>query len=328
MTASPSRLTALILLVCAAAQVFVAAAPADAPAHAALPPTQAPRLSGLGVQVGNDTDVARAVPRLRELGVTWVRLWANVDWRAPAEPVSGVFDRARALHAAGFRVIVVLSAHLTDAAPPAYADVKAWCDWAQTRPGLAEAVDVWEILNELNVIEDGRKKYWIGGPDDYVREVLRAAWDSFAPRGELVLGGSFTAYQRDNRIDTSVTRAYLAAGYLNYCHYAGTHPYTRTAEEMRAHFAEVRALYGAKPVIISEWNFKQQRDAAEWARMLDAVRPELAAQTELLCFYRFLATPLEGGWPGLCANDETYTPVEPWFSLFRGWARSAPPTAR
>jgi len=291
--------------------VFVVAACSSVGVRLPPQPGQ-PAAEFYGMHIGNDTEIAIAVPVLRDLGVRWTRVWVDVDWQQKVEPPA--FQAAKDLKAAGFKVIMVFN----QAQVPAYEQVKAYFDWAQTVPGLLEAVDVWEILNELNL-----PRYWQGTPEEYVNQVLRGAWDALHPSGEQILGGSFTAYQRQNRrLGTNVTRNYLAAGYLNYVDYAGSHPYTKTVREMKQHIAEVKKLYGSTPIILSEWNFKQQPQLDAWAAMLDEARPYLRDRVVTACYYRLLGFDQEGGWPGIvAASQNSYTPVEPFYSLYRSWPK-------
>lgn len=291
--------------------VFMVTACSSAGLHWPQQPIR-PAAEFYGMHIGNDTEIEPAVPILRELGVRWTRVWVDVDWQQKVE--SPAFQTARDLKAAGFQVIMVFN----QARVPTYEQVTAYFEWAQTVPGLAEAVDVWEILNELNL-----PRYWQGTAEEYVNQVLRPAWDALHPSGELILGGSFTAYQRQNRrLGTNATRNYLAAGYLNYVDYAGSHPYTKTVREMKQHFAEIQKLYGSKPIILSEWNFKQQPQEDKWAAMLDAARSYLRDRVVTACYYRFIGFDQEGGWPGIvAANKNSYTPVEPFYSLYRSWPK-------
>jgi hypothetical protein len=274
-------------------------------------PTAAPQ-EFYGMHIGNDTNVARAIPVLQDLGVRWTRLWVDVDWNQ--RNVHPAFQKARDLKAAGFKVIMVFN----QAKVPAYSTVKDYFDWVQTLPDLSEAVDVWEILNELNL-----SRYWAGTADQYVKNVLKAAWDSLHPTGELVLGGSFTAYQRQNRyLGTEVTRDYIRAGYLNYIDYAGSHPYTKTVREMEEHLAALQKHYGSKPMILSEWNFKQQPQHQSWAAMLKEVRPFVSDRVVTACYYRLVGFDQEGGWPGIVEQSKSsYTPVEPFYSLYKSWPK-------
>ncbi|WP_310393776.1 hypothetical protein [Hymenobacter sp.] len=305
----PRRLIALLVLFSLAA----------ARPGAAQQPSGAGRY---GMHVGNDTDVAAAIPVLRDLGVEWVRLWADVEYAKRQEHTPS-FERARAFKKAGFRVILLVSSNARDGAePPRYEDVKAYFDWAQAAPGMKEAVDVWEISNELNL-----RKYWKYTPAQYVDNVLKAAWYSLHAGGETVLGGSFTAWQND-KISTEVTRQYVEAGYLKYCDYAGLHPYANTLADVQKVTEEALRLYGSKPVIFGEWNYKEdpfRNDWNQWARMLTEAKSYFDTQPRIkvICLYRLIQTPREGGWPGFVKNGTPYAPQQPFYDTLRSWRAAA-----
>jgi len=269
-----------------------------------------------GMHVGFDAYPPKAIPALNDLGVKWVRVWTNVDWGKKAETDS--FQMARDFKEAGFKVVMVFQ----QSKVPTYEVVKDYFDWAQAAPGMKQSIDVWEILNELNV-----KKYWSGTyPGQYVNNVLKPAWDSLHPQGEKVLGGAFTAYQDggNTKLGTSFSQAYVEAGYLNYVDYVGSHPYTKTIPELKTHLQEVKEIYGDKPILVTEWNFKPQSDEETWTAMLDEVRPYLQERVDAAFYYRLLASR-DGLWPGVVSsesNSDSYRPVEPFYSMYKGWTKS------
>lgn len=264
-----------------------------------------------GMHIGNDTDVAKAIPVLKDLGVQWTRVWVDTDWSLQEH---SAFEKAKALKAAGFNTIV----EFNQAKVPTPEQVKAYFDWAQTVPGLSEAIDVWEILNELNV-----PRYWRGNPQEYVNNVLKPAWDSLHPRGEKVLGAAFTAWQNGDW-GTGITQRYVEAGYLNYVDYAGTHPYTNTVKQLREYMKAIAKVYGSKPMIISEWNFKAQKNPKAWAKLLDQARPILQDRVFTACYYRFIGFNKEGGWPGIVSKNKqgNYTAKQPFYDLYKRWPKA------
>lgn len=269
-----------------------------------------------GVHCGNDTDVEKAIPVLRDLGGRWVRLWCNVHWDERTEHRS--FQAARDFKKAGFQVILLLNHHGGDQPLPDYATVRRYCDWIQAVDGMRQAVDVWEICNELNL-----PKYWPGAPQQYVEQVLKAAWDSFHARGELVLGGSFTAWQ-EGEYGVSVTAEYVDAGYNNYCDFAGFHPYTDRPRAMADVMHRAADLFADKPIIVTEWNLKQTRDLMEWASRLDESRRLMAENDRIrtICHYRLVGFSSEGGWPGLVtATQDGYVPKQPFYDLYKTWPK-------
>lgn len=267
-----------------------------------------------GMHVGFDAYPPKAIPVLKDLGVKWVRVWTNVDWSQQEETDS--FQLARDLKEAGFKVVMCFQQDQV----PTYKAVKAYFDWAQTVDGMKAAVDVWEILNELNV-----KKYWSGTATDYVSRVLKPAWDSLHPQGEQVLGGAFTAYQDggNTKLGTSFSQDYVEAGYLDYVDYVGSHPYTETIPELKTHLQQVKAIYGSKPILATEWNFKPQSNDETWKAMLDEVRPYLAEQVDVAFYYRLLASR-DGLWPGVVRSESdsaSYPPVEPFYTMYKAWTK-------
>lgn len=272
-----------------------------------------------GVHCGSDTKVERSIPALREMGARSVRLWADVDWTTFKE--HGSFARARRYKEAGFHVTLLIQ----DKDVPTYEEAKAYFDWAQAQPGMREAVDFWEVINEPNVLVNGPDdpaggpptkvgKYWLGTPEEYVDRVLRAAWDSLSPAGETVVGAGTSAYQDNGKLSNSYNQRLKDAGYLNYLHYANAHPYVRTIPELEEHLAGVRAIYGDVPMVATEWNLKPQPSPEAWAAALDLALPMMAAEFDMIGYYRLLPTKREGGWPGLLTHD--YEPGGPIYDAY------------
>lgn len=285
--------------------------PTTAPPTTTTPPVSLANNDFYGMHMGFGFDAQRSVPGLKALGVKWVRVWININWSDRSEPAQ--FQLVRDLSTAGFKTIVLFS----QVKVPTYAEVKDYFDWAQST-GIGQFIDVWEILNELNLTQ-----YWQGGPTDYVEQVLKPAYASLHSQGEMVLGGSVTAWQK--RADgsfgwgTTVTQQYVAAGYLDYVDFAGSHPYTNTVDEMKTHIDAVKAAYGSKPIILSEWNFKQKSDLNAWKAQLDAARPYIAERVKIAVHYRYLQISSNGGWPGIVTQD--FRPSEPFYSMYLAWPK-------
>ena len=272
-----------------------------------------------GMHCGGDTDVEKAVPFLRDMGVKWVRLWYDVfDWSDPTKNTTGgAFQKAIDFKKQGFNVIVEFNQHDTQNKVPTYQQVKAFFDWAQSVPEVKDSIDVWEILNELNL-----SKYWEGTPEQYVDQVLKASWDSLHPNGEKVLGGSWTAWQ-NNTYGTEITAQYINAGYLNYCDYAGFHPYTDNLSNMQKVMTQAITLFNGKPIIITEWNFKQMSNHSNWAASLSSARAWLYGKVHYAMYYRFLGMSGEGGWPGVVQADAqgNYGAAPVFYDMFRNWPK-------
>lgn len=265
-----------------------------------------------GVHAGVDTNTTRADAPLKNLGIPEVRLWADINWDRFDQETA--FAQARDLKAKGYRVTVVFNTSTV----PTYAQARAYFDWAQRQPGLKGAIDRWEILNEVNL-----SRYWKGTPQEYVNNVLKAAWDSLAPNGELVVGASTTTWQADasGRYSTShhYNQALKDAGYLNYLHYANVHPYTNNAATMKSWLDKVSLIYAGKPILATEFNFKAMSDHTLWGRSLEEVYPTALAKLKGVYFYRLLQSASEGGWPGLLKTD--YTPQNVFFNVWKDLSR-------
>jgi hypothetical protein len=261
-----------------------------------------------GVYVGYETNVEIAVPLLQAANLNTVRLWADIDWNQHTQPIA--FQQAGEFKARGFHVILLLQ----NKNVPSYEQAKAYFDWVQRVPGLKDAVDQWEILNEINL-----KKYWLGTPKEYVQNVLQAAWDSLAPTGEIVIGASTTTWQVDAKsilgINTSYNQALREAGYLKYVHFANIHPYAYTVNDMKKYITEVRTIYDNKPILATEWNFKRMDNWDSWVHAINEIYPFLRANLAGVYYYRLLQSPSEGGWPGLA--KPSYQPQQPFYQAWK-----------
>lgn len=284
-----------------------------------------------GLHVGTDTKVSQSVNSFDDLGVKWVRVFANINsWKSPSSQTA--FQQAIDLKAAGYKVILELNA-LNGIVPPDYDTARMYWEWLMARPGLKDAVDVYEILNELNL-----SKYWKGTPQQYVDWVLKSAWDVIhTTHGEKILAGSFTANQ-GTWAGTEVTEAYINAGYLSYCDYAGVHPYLENVNDTRNFIDAHIALYGSKPIIITEWNFKPGTSTTSpntnYANNLSLVRDFMYTKPTIktVCFYRHLYPTTEGEYSGLQWSGTGYPPYLPFYNMYKCWPMStnsganAPPT--
>lgn len=283
-----------------------------------------------GVTVGYDVPPDTAVPLLRQLGVQTVRLWAAMDYaRLDPKSIHGpdVFAQARAFKRAGFSVILLIQ----NPAPAPYATVKRFFDWAVAQRGpapndrpLKDSVDAWEILNELNLQE-----YWTGTAEQYVQGVQRAAWDVLSAQGEVVIGGSFTAWQQqgtgraawaDTPERAAVARQYVEAGYLRYCHFAGVHPYTDTPQRMAAVLDAHSSIFQSKPLLLTEWNLKTRSDPASQASAMSEALPMVRQRAVTACFYRLTQT--KGYWGLTTLAKGQMSPSEPFFTAYQGWAKA------
>lgn len=276
-----------------------------------------------GLHLGTDTDVNKSLKSLSDMGIYWTRIWLDIkNWADPTKDNhSGTVSRALALHNAGYKVCLNLNAN-AGVVPESYEQAKAYFEYLFNIPGLKDAVDMWEIHNELNLFND----YWKGTPEEYVNRSLKAGWDVFHPAGEWVLGGSFTLGQGTFG-GTDVTEAYVNAGYLNYCDFAGTHPYATSFSELKTHVNKILELYGNKPVFISEWNYKSPSAASAnsttWANNIELAMDYFYNTPQItgVCYYRLLDGGDKVYWPGVIFSG-TYKPVLPYYNMYKSFPKT------
>jgi len=117
-----------------------------------------------------------------------------------------------------------------------------------------------------------------------------------------------------------VTKAYLNNGYLNYCDYAGMHPYHETASGQRDFMTQVKSLFGTKPVIVSEWGLKPANySVTTYTQAMDANRSFMYNNVYTACYYRF--TP--GNKWLVSSLSSGYTPVEPAYTTYKNWPKAS-----
>lgn len=290
-----------------------------------------------GMVVGPQVDVARAIPKLGALGVNTVRLRMDVkDWGRPAANTGspaydGALQQAPALEQQGFRV--VLQVNSEGGAMPSYGRAKALFEWLLKRPG-ASSVDVVEVLGPVTeqaanadafsttLTRARQAQRYVDGP-------LRAAWDVVhRDARKKVLGGAFTPWQQatDGRSagawTLAVTKAYVDAGYLDRVDYAGFHPDLPTATAQRDWVRRAAALFGTKPIWVSEWQLTRSAFPDDGS-YVDAMGASAVALHEMLgtaCYSGF--TQEEGVVPVTQGGFGGYRENDPAFEAYRDWPKS------
>ncbi len=290
-----------------------------------------------GMHLSYADNTSAAIPKLHDLGVRWVRVWFNVhDWNTPSNNSGNALTQAVSLKNQGFKVI--FHVNTLNGTVPTYAQAVGVFDWLKTRSGLLAAVDVWEIFNELNNVEYWNPANPADGPALYVNGALKAAWDTFAVPSngqEEILGASWTAWQR-NTSWTSTSRSWNTwetkqymdyrnssnKGYLDYCHYAGFHPYTDTVSQQRTIMTSALGLFGNKPCIVSEWGFKVNgKTATQYIALLNDNRQWMYDHVLTACYYRFSPG---NGWPGVCTySSPNYVENQPVYDTYKNWPKAA-----
>jgi hypothetical protein len=233
--------------------------------------------------------------RLRDEQLTWNNRWAGRP----------VWDAAKQYHNAGFKVIML---ETSTTAPSSYSQAKGFFSWIAGQSGLKNAVDYWEIQNEVDL-----SKYYSesGNMSGYVSKLLKGAWDALHPLGEKVIGGS--------PIFTATISKLLSAGYNNYCDLANFHFYSSSVDGLNSEIRQVKRSFGSKPLTSTEWNFQFLNvDAATWGNMLRQVESTVEANLVMPAYYRLVYKAESGngaGKGGLLNTD--YSRRTPLYDAFK-----------
>ena len=290
-----------------------------------------------GMVVGPQVDVERAIPKLGALGVNTVRLRMDVkDWGRPeantgSPAYDGALQQAPALDDQGFRV--VLQVNSEGGAMPSYRLARAFFEWLMKRPG-ASAVDVVEVLGPVtdqaaNADAFSTRLTRAQQAQRYVDGPLKAAWDIVhRDARRKVLGGAFTPWQQaaDRRNvgawTLAVTQAYVRAGYLDRVDYAGFHPDQPTAAAQQAWVRRAAALFGEKPIWVSEWQLTRSAfpDDGAYVEAMGASAVALHGTVGTACYSGF--TEEEGVVPVTQGGLGGYREDDPAFRAYRDWPKS------
>jgi hypothetical protein len=268
--------------------------------------------------------------------VNTVRLRMSVkDWADPAANTGsaeydGALAQAPKLDDKGFRIVLQVDSE--GGAMPSYPRAKAVFSWLMSRPG-AKSVDVVEVLGPVTdtasdadafsttLTRAQQAKRYVDGP-------LKAAWEVVhRDHHKKVLGGAFTPFQQaaDGRAagsgNLSVTQAYIKAGYLNRVDYAGFHPDQSTAALQEAWVKKAAALFGRKPVWVSEWQLNRQAYPNDGAYLnaMGQTLTTLRGRVGVACYSGF--TEQEGVVPVTQGGLGGYREDDPAFSTYRDWPK-------
>ena len=126
------------------------------------------------------------------------------------------------------------------------------------------------------------------------------------PRGRPELGSGLCAQLMVN------------AGYLNYCDYAGMHPYGYSVSEVIERATEAAKIYGSKPLILSEWNVRGATSPAQWVSELEQIAPALKKVSDEAFYFCLMKCDTMAGPGGLITP--TFTPNGPFFDWYQSAA--------
>jgi hypothetical protein len=258
-----------------------------------------------GMAIAGSTDMNKMIGALRDLGVQRVRIGYSTSSYDNRGANQWAIDRAIAFKNAGFQVMMfVLSPKDTQQVPDP-SKVKAYFQWLVQRPGLRDAVDLWQIGNEPNIT-----KYWKGTLPQYVNNLLKPASEALRAAGQKVVGAGPTW-------DINAAKALVAAGYNNYVDYAAFHPYGNTPEQVRDRAKGAKEAYGNKPMIITEWNIRNTPNKTEWADKVKNTRNLLKPYAEFAFYYALTVTNSMAGPAGLIYDSGAKN--QPFYDVARQW---------
>jgi hypothetical protein len=289
-----------------------------------------------GMVVGPDVDAQRAIPKLSALGVNTVRLRMDVrDWGRPeantgTAAYDGALRQAPLLEKEGFRV--VLQVNSEGGQMPSYARARLLLEWLFDRQG-ASSIDVIEMLGPVtdktaNADAFSTTLTFAQQARRYVDGPLKAAWDVAHDHRKKVLGAAFTPWQQAAEMRNAgawglpVTRAYVAAGYLDRVDYAGFHPDQPTARAQRVWVDRARAVLTGKPLWVSEWQLTYEafRNDGTYLDAMGDAASQLHSRVGTACYAGF--TPEDGPVPVTQSGLGGYREKDPAFKVYRSWARS------
>ncbi|HYT09210.1 MAG TPA: hypothetical protein VEL73_00960 [Mycobacteriales bacterium] len=285
-----------------------------------------------GMVIGPQVEVQNSLAKLDALGVNTVRLRMDVkDWGRPGANTGGAaydgaLGQAPVLKKRGFRV--VLQVNSEGGAMPSYPRAKALFQWLLRRPG-AGSVDVVEVLGPVTeqaanadafsstLTRAQQAQRYVGGP-------LRAADEVFHAARKKVLGAAFTPWQQASDLrpagawTLSVTKAYVAAGYLDRVDYAGFQADQPTAAAQVDWVRRAAALFGRKPVWVSEWQLNRSAfgDDGSYVDAMGAAARSLHGLVGTACYAGL--TPAEGVVP---VTKDGRREAEPAFKAYRSWPK-------
>jgi hypothetical protein len=260
-----------------------------------------------GIAVSYHEDPDKVIPVLKQLGMKSIRMWSDLEWDQRTFRLE--WQQAIQYHNAGFHVTLLLQEDKV----PTPQQARDYFTFALNAPGMREAVDRWEIVNEANL-----KQYWKGTLEQYVNNVLKPAHEVFGAANEPIVGTGI-AY------DTAAVKRLVDLGYLDYVDYANFHPYGYGAADHVRVLTEAVELLSSKPIVLTEWNLNgNPRDERGWAAMLDSVRDTLTATVEnayYFSFSQFYGSAPQQVWPAsifLKVGDD-YVPNPIFYDLMQGW---------
>jgi hypothetical protein len=260
-----------------------------------------------GVTVAGNNPVEKVDPILSPLGVKAVRIWSDFDYDRFEEHHS--YEVARKYKAAGYHVTLLLQ----EKSVPTPAQARAFFQYVVDLPGMKNAVDRWEIINEANL-----GLYFQGSLSQYVTNVLKPAYEVLSAEGEKVVGTGVA-------FDTNAAKRLRDLGYLDYVDYANFHPYGPNAATHIAGLKKVVEIFKGKPLTLTEWNITAPSTTTteQWVRELNTMRTFVKANVESAFYFNIVTYKTRYEWrAGLATRDasDNYIPTAGFYEMYQSWS--------
>lgn len=209
-----------------------------------------------GINVNTSQDASKVIPVLRRLNIKGVRLYLGMDtWNHRGNGQD--FLQAKKYREAGFKVMMQVG---TDDVPTE-SQARGLFKWMKSKTGFS-SVSMFQIGNEPN-----HHKSFKGSLSDYMK-VLKIAWQELHPTGAKIMGAG-------PNWDVNACVELKRLGYLNYVDYAAFHPYGSSANQIIERLKGARAVFASKPLIVSEWNVRNQPNYNAWAKEIAKARQQM-----------------------------------------------------
>lgn len=263
---------------------------------------------GININDGTSDIKNKAIPVLKELGAKTVRVWFSPNFKSRSW--EGPLQRALDYSSAGFDVMMIISTpsgQVTNAT-----DVKNWFNWALTNSSLKNAVDRWQIGNEVD-----KSQYWKGSLSSYVNNFLKPASEVLRSKGEKVVSASVSWNPQD-------VATMIGYGMLNFVDFVGYHPYGNSVSQIQSRVKQINNIVaGRKPIIASEWNVRgYENNKIEWAKQVREVAPIIRDNFAYNYYFAVLNTTRTPAGPAGVMNSNG-TKTDFFYKLKEGMSRSS-----
>jgi hypothetical protein len=260
-----------------------------------------------GLSINTAIPISQIQPVLRDLGTQRVRVVYSTSSWDNRRPNQFAIDRAVELKKAGYHVLLTVLSKTDKDKVPAAAQVENYMRWLIKRPGLKQAVDLWQVGNEPN-----HKPWWKGTLKQYVDNELKPAAKVIRAAGEKVVGAGPTW-------DVKAADELVRAGYMRHVDYAAFHPYGSSAQQVEERAAGAVKAFKGKPVLFTEWNIRNTPDKHEWARKVGEARERLKGHGDAAYYFALAHSGSMAGPAGLVFQNGSLTKNKPFYDVVKQW---------